>query len=83
MAGEDNGECDDLSRKNASGSMRSVAEVLGDGVEDLGLSSDSDISELIELCDPGRLTEQDAEYWVFWGRAVKLVNSLSPGRTSI
>ena len=83
VAGVDNEECDKLSRRDGEGRMRRVEEVLGQGVEDLGLEGDKEIRELIGLCNPGRLCEQDEEFEDFWSRAVALVNSFAPGRRAL
>ena len=49
--------------------IRECGGGVGSGVEDPGLSSDSDISKLVELCNPGHSPEQDEEYWVCVRRA--------------
>ena len=67
IPGEDNGECDKLSRKE-QGEWRSVESVVP-GVKDLGMHEDRDVHELLDLCNPRKQEEYDTDYLNFWRRA--------------
>ena len=75
VPGEDNGECDKLSRKD-KGQWRDVSALVP-GVRDLELHNDRDLRELIDLCNPAHLEIQDEDYLGFWRRARALVDRVS------
>ena len=69
VAGESNGICDDLSRRDATGSFRTVAQVVP-GATDFKAADDWRVQEAIRLCD-ARLQIPFKEFWRSVGKVVE------------
>ena len=69
VAGEDNGTCDDLSRRDKSGSFRRVAQVVP-GAIDFRAADDWRVQEAIRLCDPRSQIPLE-EFWKSVGEVVE------------
>ena len=70
VAGEHSGTCDDLSRRDTTGSFRTVEQVVP-GVTDFRVPDDWRVREAIRLCDP----QSKIPFEEFWGSIGRVVES--------
>ena len=78
IPGSDNDRCDQLSRRGPTPTTTIIQHAINLGLgltPDIGLGSDVDVCDMIELCRPSLGAKTDVEFTHFWNRARRSIDS--------